>query len=457
MYCRLVKRVVPTDDTQETCTLLVCLRTELRYLQELGTVLEASVLLTVCYDILCNHLGDTGYILKEGCGSGIQIHTYFIYTILNDAVQGVAELLLVHVMLVLSDTDGLRINLHELCQRVLQTTCDRCRTTLSHIKVRELFRCQLTCRVHGSTCFIYDYVLYRSVQLMQELYDYLLRLTGRGTVTNGNQSNIVLLNQTGQDTLCFIHTELRCGRVNYHGIQYFTGRVNNCQLTAGTECGVPAEYGLSHDGRLHQKLVQVLTEHLNRTVLCLLGQVVTDFTLNCRCNQTLIAVSDSSTERILCIHIIINDNFLLKVTQNLLYRRGNLDTEELFILATVQRQHTMSRNLLNLLFEFVIHLVYGLFLRILRRGRNRSKLCCYLTDIASVLCVIGNYFGDDVHRTRNCLLCCLDILLRINVIGSLFLQRLVRLLRKNQVCERLQAFFHCNCCSGSSLRTVRTV
>ena len=111
--------------------------------------------------IFRNYFADSGNIFQQGSGCCIQIHTNFIYTVFYHTIQCLAQLFLVHIMLVLTYTDGLRINFYQFCQRVLQTSRYRCSTSLSHIKIRKFFCCQLAGRIYGSTGFVGDYILYR--------------------------------------------------------------------------------------------------------------------------------------------------------------------------------------------------------------------------------------------------------------------------------------------------------
>ena len=77
-------------------------------------------------------------------------------------------------MLILSNTDRFGVDLDKLCQRILQSPCDRSRASLPHIKIREFFGSQLTCGINRCARFIDDHVLNRSIQLPYQLYDHLL-------------------------------------------------------------------------------------------------------------------------------------------------------------------------------------------------------------------------------------------------------------------------------------------
>ena len=89
-------------------------------------------------------------------------------------------------MLVLTDTDGLGIDLHQFRQGILQSSGDRCGASLTNVKIGKLFCRQLTCGVYGSTCLVDDHILYRTIQFLQQLYDYLLGLSGSCTVSYRN-------------------------------------------------------------------------------------------------------------------------------------------------------------------------------------------------------------------------------------------------------------------------------
>ena len=62
-------------------------------------------------------------------------------------------------MLVLTDSNGFRINFYQLRQRILQASRDRCRTSLSDVKLRKFLRRQLTRRINRRARLIDDDIL----------------------------------------------------------------------------------------------------------------------------------------------------------------------------------------------------------------------------------------------------------------------------------------------------------
>ena len=55
---------------------------------------------------------------------GVEVHTHKVHTALDGLVKTPLQLSLVHIMLILSYTDTLRVDLHQLSQRIHEPTTD---------------------------------------------------------------------------------------------------------------------------------------------------------------------------------------------------------------------------------------------------------------------------------------------------------------------------------------------
>ena len=97
-------------------------------------------------------------MLQQGYGRSIQIHAHPVYTILHHRAQHLIQALLVQIVLILADADGLRIDLHQLCQRVLEPSGNGNGAPLSHIKAGKLLCGQLTGRIYRRPCLVYDHI-----------------------------------------------------------------------------------------------------------------------------------------------------------------------------------------------------------------------------------------------------------------------------------------------------------
>ena len=119
-----VQRVAALRHTQESGTLLKRFFPELRHLHQLTASCELSVLLPIMDNILCHRCVDPGNMGKQRPACGIQIYAYPVDAVLHHASQRGIHLLGRHIVLILADTDCLRVDFHQLRQRVLQASCN---------------------------------------------------------------------------------------------------------------------------------------------------------------------------------------------------------------------------------------------------------------------------------------------------------------------------------------------
>ena len=459
MHTRCIQWILAACDTRESCTLLKRLRSELRNLEKLTTALKPAVLLTIRNDIFRDRLADTGNILQKRCRRRIQIHTNLIYTVLNNSTQCLTKLLLVHIMLILSDTDRLRCDLNELCKRILKTSCDGSRTSLSHIKVRKLLCCQLARGIYRSTRLVCDHILNFLRDFLKQFHNDLLRLPGRCSISKRNKRNIVFPDQFLKCIFCRLDLLLigRCCRIDHCRIQHFSGRIYDCQLASCTECRVPAEDNFAYDRRLHQKLLKVFSKDMDRTVLSVFCQAAADLPLDCRGDQTLVAVLYHFTENRCCDRIILCQNLLLQPAKDFFLRCIYLDCEDFFLLTTVQGKYTMSGELLDRLFEFIVHLIYRRLFRFLRCRCNRTFFHGKVTDIDSIICLIRNRLCQNILRSVQRVLYGLYAFFLRKKSFSFLFQRFLCHLKHDDIRQRLKSFFLRNDRSCTSLRTVWTI
>ena len=127
----------------------------------------------------------------------------------------------------------------------------------------------------------------------------------------------------------------RRGRINDRGPDHFSRRVHYRQLASRAECRVPAEHDFSGNWRLHKKLVQVLAEHFDRTVLGLLRQLVPDLALNRRSDQTVITVLHCLLKHRRRIGIVLMYRLFLQISQDIIFRSLYFHGQEFFLLSTV--------------------------------------------------------------------------------------------------------------------------
>ena len=177
MHAGGVQRILPVLDAKEARALLKGLRPQLGHFQKLFPAGESAVGFSVLHDIFRDGLCDSRNIFQQRRGGRIQIHAHPVHAVLHHALQGLRQLLLVHVVLILAHADGLGIDLHQLRQRILQPSRDGSRASLSHVKIGKFLRGKLARGIDGSARFIYDHILHGGRKLPDQLHDHLLGLS----------------------------------------------------------------------------------------------------------------------------------------------------------------------------------------------------------------------------------------------------------------------------------------
>ena len=106
------------------------------------------------YYVACKLRPQTGDIHEQLFTCRIYFNTHGIDAAHDHIVKASPEDALVHIMLVLADTDGFRINLYQLSQWIDEAPADRDSAADSHVMVRKFFTRRFRGRVNRCTAFI---------------------------------------------------------------------------------------------------------------------------------------------------------------------------------------------------------------------------------------------------------------------------------------------------------------
>ena len=101
---------------------------------------EGALRVAVGDDRLGERRPEAGDMREQRRRGHVEIDPDRVHRILDHRLQRMPQAVLVDVMLILSDPDGLRIDLDEFGQRVLQTASNGDRSAHSEVEVRELLR-----------------------------------------------------------------------------------------------------------------------------------------------------------------------------------------------------------------------------------------------------------------------------------------------------------------------------
>ncbi len=195
MYAGGIQGILPIQNPHKAGALFIGLGAEFGHFQKLLSVSKASIGLPVIHNVSGYGLVDTGYVFQQRYGGGVQVHAHFVHTVFHHPPQGFPQFFLIHVMLILPHADGLRINLHQFRQRVLEPAGNGCGAALAHVKIGKFLRGQLAGRIHGSAGLVDDHILYRAVQFFKQFHNHLLGLPGSRAVAHGDQVHLIFADQ----------------------------------------------------------------------------------------------------------------------------------------------------------------------------------------------------------------------------------------------------------------------
>jgi hypothetical protein len=134
-----VERVLPTAHTHEARRLLERLWAQAGYLQERAAALERAFFVAVCDDALGQAGAQPGDPRQQRGAGRVQLHAHAVHAALHHLVQLLRQKWLEHVVLILADPDALGVELHQLCQRILQAPRDADGATNRQVELGKLF------------------------------------------------------------------------------------------------------------------------------------------------------------------------------------------------------------------------------------------------------------------------------------------------------------------------------
>src|SRR5579883_802199 len=119
MYGCVIQWVVTTTNTQETPSLFKRLWSQLRDFEQFSTIFKSTLLIAIGNDIVGNcgcNPRDKG---QKFFGGGIQVYANKVNATFYSGIQLLFQQFLIYIMLILSYTNGLGINFHQFCKRIL--------------------------------------------------------------------------------------------------------------------------------------------------------------------------------------------------------------------------------------------------------------------------------------------------------------------------------------------------
>ncbi len=205
---------------------------------------------------------------KERRRGRIEFHPHCVHCVLDHPTQRLAEPVLVDIVLVLSDADRLRLDLHELCQRVLQAPRDRHRTAKRHVEVREFPGRKLRDRVDRGARLRDDHLrgLLRQ-PVAQDPGHHLLGLAAASAVADRDELDALLADQARERRLRPADIALGLERIDRRRIEHLPRRVDHRGLDDGADAGVEGNRRPCPSRRRQQQVPGVAGEDTDRLLL----------------------------------------------------------------------------------------------------------------------------------------------------------------------------------------------
>ena len=259
---------------------------------QLHPALEPAVRLAVGHDIAGHRRLEARDVLEQSGRSGVEIHADIIHAGLHHVAEGLAQLPLVHVVLVLAHADRFGVDLDQLGQGIEEPPGDGNRSAHGDVEIRKFLPGQRGSGIDRGARFADDGVGQPPAVGADQLGHEGLRLAGGRAVADGDQVDPVLRDEPRQDGQGLFLPVLRGMRVDRGGRQELAGLVDQRRLAAGPETRVDAQHPVVPHGRLEQEMAQVDGEDLDGLHLGPRGEFRPDLTDQRGPEQTVVAVGD---------------------------------------------------------------------------------------------------------------------------------------------------------------------
>ena len=454
MNAGIIQQLLAFRDAQETGGLLKSLWTQLRHLFELCAAGEGAVFFAVSHNVLRSGCGESGDLLQQAGGRRVHIHTHCVDAILHHSAQRRVQFLLRAIVLILANTDGLRIDFDQFGQRVLQSPCDGHGRTQIHIEIRKFFRRKGRGGIDGRTRFADDHIAGIRVPF-QQLDGPCLRFPGGSAVSDGNVLHTVAGHQTveGLDGLLLLAFAER--RIYDRGGKYLAGRIHNCHLAAVAVSGVKPHGHKALHRRLHQKGLQIQREIVNGAGTGPFCQIGADFPLNGGEDQAFVGILRGGAHEGRHMHRWLQCRAAHQ-SRTLVAGENHGYLQEAFLLAAVDGENLMILQPRNGLGKVVVEPVNGVGFCIFCLAGQQCLSVHQLPHLLADGCIVGQILCDNIAGACKSLLNGGYALFLTDVISGQH-SGIPAVLRKNGGSQGLQSLFPGNTGAGAAFLLIGSV
>ena len=202
-------------------------------------------------------------------------------------------------MLILSHTDGFRVDFHQLCQWICQTAGDGHRTTHGDIVVGKLSTSHCRSGIDRSSVFAHqengDFVpIHLSIRLRFQTAHQFFGFTSCRTITNRHGFYAILLRQFLQGGCGSSTVFLGFVRINRGIVQEIALFIKAHHLTSCAKTRVDAHDSARTERRSEEQLLQILCKHADGFFVCLLFTLRSKLCFDAGAQQSLVGIGGSS-------------------------------------------------------------------------------------------------------------------------------------------------------------------
>ncbi len=187
----------------------------------------------------------------------IHIDPHRIHAIFHRRIKRARQEMLIDIVLILTDTDCFRLDLHQFGQRILQAASDRHRTPQTHIQFGKLRRRKSRSRIDRGPGFTDDNLGQLLLRLLRrnQLHQFrgqLIGLPAGGAVADRDELHAMLDHQSPQGCQRLLPLIARLVRIDRSRFQQFACGIDDRHLATGTESRIETQHGLRTGGRRQQ-------------------------------------------------------------------------------------------------------------------------------------------------------------------------------------------------------------
>ena len=234
-----VEGMIAVADSQEAGGLLEGLGPDAGYGGQLDAGAETAMFIAELDDFLGGAFVDAGDVAQQGPGRRVEIHADAVDAAFNHRLERLVQLVLIDVVLILADADGLGVELDQFGQRVLQAARDGDGAADGEIEVGKLLARDFGGGIDGGAGLVDRHAEdRREAFLLEEVADQGIGLARSGAVADGDGADVVFRDQRFQGPLGAGDVVLGLERINDVVAEKFAGVVDDGDLAAGADAGV---------------------------------------------------------------------------------------------------------------------------------------------------------------------------------------------------------------------------